>query len=34
MDWGAVLNNTAGWLISPTTIAYAIAAVGLAVHFG
>jgi neutral amino acid transport system permease protein len=34
MDWGSVLNNTAGWLISPTTIAYAIAAVGLAVHFG
>ena len=34
MDWGAVLNNTAGWLIAPTTIAYAIAAVGLAVHFG
>ena len=34
MDWGAVLHNTAGWLISPTPIAYAIAAVGLAVHFG
>ncbi len=34
MDWGAVLNNTLGWLISPTSIAYAIAAVGLAVHFG
>lgn len=34
MDWGAVLSNTAGWLISPTTIAYALAAVGLSVHFG
>jgi len=34
MDWGAALSNTAGWLISPTTIAYALAAVGLSVHFG
>ncbi len=34
MDWGAILNNTAGWLFSPTTIAYALAATGLAVHFG
>ncbi len=34
MDWGAVLSNTAGWLIAPTTIAYALAAVGLSVHFG
>lgn len=34
MDWGGILNNTAGWLLSPTTIAYALAATGLAVHFG
>ncbi|MCM3779619.1 branched-chain amino acid ABC transporter permease [Microbacterium hydrocarbonoxydans] len=34
MDWGGILNNTAGWLFSPTTIAYALAATGLAVHFG
>ncbi|WP_144876975.1 branched-chain amino acid ABC transporter permease [Microbacterium sp. 1.5R] len=34
MDWGGILNNTAGWFFSPTTIAYALAATGLAVHFG
>ncbi len=34
MDWGGILNNTAGWLFSPTVIAYALAATGLAVHFG
>ncbi len=34
MDWLGILNNTAGWLFSPTTIAYALAATGLAVHFG
>ncbi|MFB4349057.1 branched-chain amino acid ABC transporter permease [Microbacterium sp. CR_7] len=34
MDWGGILSNTAGWLFSPTTIAYALAATGLAVHFG
>ena len=34
MDWGAIFNNTAVWLLSPTTIAYALAATGLAVHFG
>ncbi|WP_460801286.1 branched-chain amino acid ABC transporter permease [Microbacterium sp. GXF6406] len=34
MDWGAIFNNTAAWMLSPTTIAYAIAATGLAVHFG
>jgi neutral amino acid transport system permease protein len=34
MDWLAVLNNTADWILRPTTIAYALAAVGLAVHFG
>lgn len=34
MDWGAILSNTAGWILSPTTIAYALAAVGLSVHFG
>lgn len=34
MDWGAIFSNTATWLISPTTIAYALAAVGLSIHFG
>jgi neutral amino acid transport system permease protein len=34
MDWGAILSNTAGWIFSPVTIAYALAAVGLSVHFG
>lgn len=34
MDWGGMLNNTAGWIFSPTTLAYALAATGLAVHFG
>jgi len=34
MDWGQILNNTAYWVFSPETIAYALAAVGLAVQFG
>jgi len=34
MDWGAIFNNTAAWLINPTTFAYALAAIGLSVHFG
>ena len=34
MDWESIFSNTAAWLIAPETIAYAIAAVGLAVHFG
>jgi branched-chain amino acid transport system permease protein len=34
MDWGSILGNTAEWLIQPTMIAYAVAAVGLGVHFG
>ena len=34
MDWGQIFNNTASWFFQPTTIAYALAATGLAVHFG
>lgn len=34
MDWGAIFSNTAGALLAPTTIAYALAATGLAMHFG
>lgn len=34
MDWGAIFGNAAVELISPTTAAYALAALGLAVHFG
>ncbi|WEO79380.1 branched-chain amino acid ABC transporter permease [Cryobacterium sp. SO2] len=34
MDWGAIFSNAAVELISPTTAAYALAALGLAVHFG
>lgn len=34
MDWGSILSSAAGELISPTTAAYALAAIGLSVHFG
>ncbi len=34
MDWGSILGNTLGYILSPVTIAYALAATGLAVHFG
>lgn len=34
MDWIPILNNTASSILSPATIAYALAALGLAVHFG
>jgi len=34
MDWGQILSNTVVWLISPESIAYGLAALGLAVHFG
>ncbi|MFL0566977.1 branched-chain amino acid ABC transporter permease [Microbacterium sp. 179-I 1D1 NHS] len=34
MDWGAIFGNTLSYLLSPITIAYALAATGLAVHFG
>jgi len=34
MDWIQILNNSASSIISPATLAYALAALGLAVHFG
>ncbi|MFP7762137.1 branched-chain amino acid ABC transporter permease [Marisediminicola sp. LYQ134] len=34
MDWGQILNSAAGELLSPVTAAYALAAIGLSVHFG
>jgi len=34
MDWLQILNNTAAFIIAPETIAYALAAIGLSVHFG
>ena len=34
MDWSQILNQSASSIISTTTIAYALAAVGLGVHFG
>jgi branched-chain amino acid transport system permease protein len=34
MDWLQILSNTGASILSPATIAYALAAVGLAVHFG
>jgi branched-chain amino acid transport system permease protein len=34
MDWGAILGNTASSLLSPATFAFALAALGLAMHFG
>lgn len=34
MDWIQILSNTASSIISPATLGYALAALGLAVHFG
>lgn len=34
MDWSGILTNAAGEIFAPTTAAYALAAVGLNVHFG
>ncbi|WP_353114282.1 branched-chain amino acid ABC transporter permease [Microbacterium sp.] len=34
MDFGAIFGNTLAYLFHPVTIAYALAATGLAVHFG
>ncbi len=34
MDWVRVLSQAAGELIAPTTAAYALAAIGLNLHFG
>ncbi len=34
MDWSQLLINVAGEIIAPTTAAYALAAIGLNIHFG
>ncbi len=34
MDWNSIYINTAQALFNPVTIAFALAALGLAVHFG
>lgn len=34
MDWSAILSNTAQGFFSPATMAFALAALGLAMHFG
>jgi ABC-type branched-subunit amino acid transport system permease subunit len=34
MDWLTIFGNTASSLIGPATLGYALAAIGLAVHFG
>ncbi len=34
MDWSRILINTLGEIFAPTTAAYALAAIGLNVHFG
>ncbi len=34
MDWGSILNNTLQGLLTPSTLAFALAALGLAMHFG
>jgi ABC-type branched-subunit amino acid transport system permease subunit len=34
MDWNAILSNTAQGFLSPATMAFALAALGLAMHFG
>ena len=34
MDWLQIFSNSASSILSPATMAYALAALGLAVHFG
>ena len=34
MDFGTVIGNSLGELLAPTTAAYALAAIGLNIHFG
>jgi neutral amino acid transport system permease protein len=34
MDWARILSNVAGEIFAPATAAYALAAIGLNVHFG
>lgn len=34
MDWERILTNVAGEVFAPTTAAYALAAIGLNIHFG
>jgi neutral amino acid transport system permease protein len=34
LNWGSILNNTLAFMISPEAIAFALAAIGLAIHFG
>ncbi len=34
MDWGTIIGNALSELVSPTTAAYALAAIGVSVHFG
>ena len=34
MDFIGILGQTASWILAPETIAYALATIGLAVHFG
>jgi branched-chain amino acid transport system permease protein len=34
VDWGSILNNTLQGLLTPTTLAFSLAALGLALHFG
>ncbi len=34
MDWGSILNNTLAGLLTPTILAFALATLGLAMHFG
>jgi branched-chain amino acid transport system permease protein len=34
MDWGSIFTNTASAIFSPATMAFALAALGLAMHFG
>ena len=34
MDFGQILNNTLSQILSPTTFGFALAAIGLSIHFG
>jgi branched-chain amino acid transport system permease protein len=34
MEWGQILNNMASFMLSPETIGFMLAAIGLSIHFG
>lgn len=34
MNWADIINNTLAYMLRPETLAYALAAIGLSIHFG